>query len=203
MPECFTTTRAASAAPTPSWTCTGWRPAPIRRGCADRAGALPMGRTPGVRPDRRELHAGRARGLRRGRHQLLPRSGPGRGRSVVDIPVVSSLETALLVSPAIGRAVGLVAGIGLLGWPVSESGRLCKGAWGLGATDGATAPPDGANVVYARMLHAGPRWRGNAAITRRRGGSHTWPRAETGRSFPLAPDSQAWPALGRLRWPRN
>jgi len=30
-------------------------------------------------------------------------------RSVVDIPVVSSLETALLVSSAIGRAVGLVA----------------------------------------------------------------------------------------------
>ena len=40
-------------------------------------------------------------------------------------------------------------GIGLLGWPVSESGRLCQGAGGLGTTDGATAPPDGANVVYA------------------------------------------------------
>ena len=39
--------------------------------------------------------------------------------------------------------------IGLLGWPVSESGRLGQGAGGLGATDGATAPPDGANVVYA------------------------------------------------------
>jgi len=41
--------------------------------------------------------------------------------------------------------------IGSWGGAASEYGRLCQGAGGLGATDGATAPPEGANVVYAHL----------------------------------------------------